>query len=100
MANITAKDLNDRIDYLFKKINWADSPLDAEAVMIMNELKGWVRDLETKIFVVNRPFCNPDVVYVIADSKDEAKREVEKTYGVVDSVGIRLLTDKDPKCFK
>lgn len=29
----------DDIDYLFKKINWGDSFLDARAVEIMNHLK-------------------------------------------------------------
>jgi succinyl-CoA synthetase alpha subunit len=31
--------VNDKIDYLFSKINWADSALDATAVEIMTNLK-------------------------------------------------------------
>lgn len=36
MENLT---INQKIDYLFSKINWNDSPLDAQAIQIMNELK-------------------------------------------------------------
>jgi hypothetical protein len=34
------------IDYLFSKINWGTSFLDAEAIQIMNSLKTDIRSLE------------------------------------------------------
>lgn len=33
------KTVSEKIDYLFKKINWRASFLDAEAIQIMNNLK-------------------------------------------------------------
>lgn len=39
----------EKIEYLFSKINWADSPLDAQAVEIMNGLKGEIQEKETRI---------------------------------------------------
>ena len=31
--------ISEKIDYLFSKINWKDSNLDAKAIQIMNNLK-------------------------------------------------------------
>jgi gamma-glutamyl:cysteine ligase YbdK (ATP-grasp superfamily) len=31
--------IDQKIDYLFSKINWKDSAMDAQAIKIMNELK-------------------------------------------------------------
>lgn len=43
---ITAKEINEDLDYLYSKINWGASFLDSKAVTIMNELSGKIRDLE------------------------------------------------------
>lgn len=44
---MTKADINSNIDYLFKKINWGSSFLDAKAIQIMNELKSDIAKLET-----------------------------------------------------
>lgn len=38
--------INKKIDYLFSKINWKDSPLDGKAIEIMNSLK---QDVQVEI---------------------------------------------------
>lgn len=38
--------LTKKIEYLFSKINWSDSSLDAQAIEIMNSLKQDVSNLE------------------------------------------------------
>lgn len=43
---ITAKEINEDLNYLYSKINWGASFLDAKAVTIMNELSGKILDLE------------------------------------------------------
>jgi len=43
---ITAKQINEELDYLYSKINWGTSFLDSKAITIMNELSGKIRDLE------------------------------------------------------
>lgn len=40
--------ISEKIDYLFSKINWADSPLDATAVEIMNSLKSEILEERQK----------------------------------------------------
>ena len=35
----TAKEINEDIEYVFGKINWGTSFLDAKAIKIMNELR-------------------------------------------------------------
>ena len=40
------KEIEKDIDYLFKKINWGASFLDAKAIEIMNTLKQKIRNLE------------------------------------------------------
>ena len=45
-TKITAKKINENIDYLFSKIDWGRSWLDAEAVTIMNNLRKDINALE------------------------------------------------------
>lgn len=40
--------INQKLDYLFSKINWKDSHLDAKAIEIMNNLKS---EIPNKWFV-------------------------------------------------
>lgn len=42
----TAKEINQDLAYLFSKINWADSWLDAKAVTIMNQIGKDIKELE------------------------------------------------------
>lgn len=35
--------IDQKIDYLFSKINWGDSAMDAKAIQIMNTLKSDIR---------------------------------------------------------
>ena len=44
----TTKEINEDIAYLFKKINWGSSFLDAKAVEIMNNLGKDIIELEKK----------------------------------------------------
>ncbi len=37
--------INEKIDYLFSKINWKDSNLDSKAIEIMNNLKSDIKEL-------------------------------------------------------
>jgi hypothetical protein len=42
----TAKEINEDLSYLFSKINWGLSNLDAKAVTIMNEIGKDIKMLE------------------------------------------------------
>jgi len=44
MAMITGKRFQRELAYLFSKINWKDSCLDARAISIMNEMPGEVSE--------------------------------------------------------
>lgn len=48
MANKTAKEIRENLNYLFDKINWGSSFLDAKAVTIMNEIGQDIINLEKK----------------------------------------------------
>lgn len=41
------KQIKENIDYLFSKINWGDSALDAKAITIMNTLK---KDIDEAVY--------------------------------------------------
>lgn len=43
---MTAKEINERIDYLFDQINWGASILDDKAIQIMNTLKSDIENIE------------------------------------------------------
>jgi hypothetical protein len=45
-TKITAKKINENIDYLFSKIDWGRSWLDAAAITIMNNLRKDINALE------------------------------------------------------
>ena len=51
-------EINKNIDYLFSKINWADSALDAKSISIMNNLKNDIikalAELDSKYSSLNR----------------------------------------------
>lgn len=44
----TADEINKNLDYLFSKIDWGKSALDAEAITIMNEVCSDIKALEKK----------------------------------------------------
>ncbi|TXI81067.1 MAG: hypothetical protein E6Q39_01790 [Crocinitomicaceae bacterium] len=45
--------VNEKIDYLFSKINWGASCLDAKAIEIMNNLKTDISSIEDDCFDAN-----------------------------------------------
>ena len=47
------KTINEKIDYLFSKINWGSSNLDAKAIEIMNNLKA---DIQKEISTYREKF--------------------------------------------
>lgn len=40
---MSKEEIEEKIDYLFSKINWVHSPLDAKAIEIMNNLKSDIK---------------------------------------------------------
>ena len=47
----TAEEVNEDLKYLFGKINWGASNLDAKAITIMNEIPKDIRNLELEVAV-------------------------------------------------
>lgn len=43
---MVSEELKDKIDYLFSRVNWKDSSLDAKAIDIVNSLK---KDIEENV---------------------------------------------------
>lgn len=48
MENKEIEKINEDLGYLFDKINWGDSFLDAKAVCILNEIRGRISKLGEK----------------------------------------------------